>query len=430
MVRDTLQCMGIRMGMRTGVRVDGAGEVWRAFLRLGATAFGGPAAHISAMDDEFVRRRGWLSRGEFADLLSASQLLPGPSSTELAMLIGHRRAGWGGLIAAGVAFIVPSVMLVWALAWAYVTLGDIGAVAAIMGGVRPVVCAVLGVAVWRLAPGQPRTMSTLGVLVASIVLQALGAHELVVLLCAALSASMLRVTAGRLERIVCGALAVGLVALAFSLPSNVGVADVPTQHSAVTTASGVHAEGAPSVSAIGWSFARIGSTVFGSGYVLVAYVRRAFVDGTGLLTETQLLDAIAVGQVTPGPVFSTATFVGYLLAGGAGAIAATVGIFLPAFLFAAVSGPLVPKLRASARASAALDGLNAGSLAILFIVLLETVRDTMGDPLSVAIAVVSLVLLLVGRISALWVLLGGALLGILSPYADSLGVALIRSFSS
>lgn len=364
-------------------------EVGRAFLRLGATAFGGPAAHIALMEDEFVRVRGWVTRAEFVDLLTVANVLPGPGSTELAMLIGMRRAGWAGLVVAGAAFILPATLLVWMLAWWYSMVGARTEVAALLSGLQPVALAVVAQALWRLGQGVLRSWTMAVISVASIVMLVAGVHELTVLVAAGLASMGARAGTSWRER------AVSLGALGLGAP--LGVAST----SAV----------AVSVGGLFTSFLKIGCIVFGSGYVLLSFLRAEFVERHAWLSEGQLLDAIAIGQVTPGPVFSAATFVGYVLGGNAGAISATLGIFLPAFVFAALSGTIVARLRQSPTVSAALDGLNAASLALMTVVLVALSRGLATAGGGVVAAFTSLLLLQTTSIRAGWLFVLGALLG-------------------
>ena len=324
-------------------------ELARLFLKLGATAFGGPAAHIAMMEDEVVRRRGWLSRDEFLDLLGATNLIPGPNSTEMAIHVGHRRAGWAGLLVAGVCFIVPATAIVWVLAWVYVRYGRLPQVAGLLYGVKPVIIAIVVQALWGLGRSALKTRALVLAGLASAALSFAGVNELALLFGAGLAMA--------LARGVARARALGV---AFLPPlSTLGLA-------AVATAQPFQ------LSTLFLVFLKVGAVLFGSGYVLLAFLRAELVVRLGWLSEGQLLDAVAVGQVTPGPVFTTATFVGYVLGGHAGAAAATAGIFLPAFLFVAVSGPLVPRLRRSAAAGAFLDGVNVASLALMAVVTLAT----------------------------------------------------------
>lgn len=346
-------------------------ELARLFLRLGTIAFGGPAAHIAMMQDEVVRRRQWLSDEEFLDLLGATNLIPGPNSTELAIHIGRKRGGWPGLLVAGICFILPAAIIVAALAWVYVSYGSRPQVEGILYGVKPAIIAIVLQALYSLGKSALKThgLWLLGVAAASATV--LGIHELVVLL-----------VAGLLWMIVRG-----------SVPAAVN---------------------SFSLWALFFFFFKIGSVLFGSGYVLLAFLRADLVERWGWLTEAQLLDAIAVGQVTPGPVFTTATFVGFVLGGAPGALVATVGIFLPAFVFVAVSGPLVRRLRKSAVAGAFLDGVNVASLALMAVVTWQLARSAIVGPVTIAIAVASAAALLRFRVNSAWLVFGGALVGFLA----------------
>ena len=377
------------------------GELARLFLKLGTIGFGGPAAHIALMEDEVVRRRGWLTREAFLDYLGATNLIPGPNSTELAIEIGRDRAGWPGLVVAGVAFIVPAALIVGITAWAYVRFGNLPAALALFAGVKPVIIAIVVQALWRLARTAVKTR-WLGVLaVAAIVAVAAGVHELIVLVgAAALSVVGAAARARDVDDRVNTGVPVGGPILA-STPK-------------LTGALGA-AVGVPAVVSV-WSlfaiFLKIGSVLFGSGYVLLAFLRADFVERLGWLTERQLLDAVAVGQVTPGPVFTTATFIGYVLAGVPGAVLATVGIFLPAFVFVAMSGPLIPRLRRSRLAGAALDGVNTASLGLMAVVTWQLGRASIVSVSSCVVALSAGALLATRRVNAAWLVIGGAIAGI------------------
>ncbi|MCL4811229.1 MAG: chromate efflux transporter [Vicinamibacteraceae bacterium] len=400
-------------------------ELAAVFLRLGTTAFGGPAAHIAMMEDEVVGRRRWLTREQFLDYLGATNLIPGPNSTELAIHIGHARGGWPGLVVAGVAFIVPAMLIVTAAAWAYQTYGSLPQAAGFLYGVKPVIIAVVAQALWGLGRTAVKGPALAVVGLAAVAAVASGLHELVVLAAAGIATVLW--TAGR--RLVSGtAVLAGVVMDAIARSGSRGPGSGAALSAAGAAASGAAVSGAAaaatSTSSLAgtpfalWTlflvFAKAGSVLFGSGYVLLAFLRADLVERLGWLTEAQLLDAIAVGQVTPGPVFTTATFVGYVLGGPAGAIVATVGIFLPAFVFVALSGPLVPRLRRSAVAGAALDGVNVASLALMAVVAWQLGRAALVDPLTVAMAVASLAALVWARVNSAWLVLAGALVGMLT----------------
>jgi chromate transporter len=357
-------------------------ELTLLFLRLGATVFGGPAAHIAVMEEEVVRRRGWLERQEFLDLLGVTNLLPGPYSTEMAIHIGYRRAGLAGLAVAGASFLLPAALLVLALAWAYVRYRSIPELDAILSGVKPVVVAVVVQALAGLVPTGIPTRRLLVVAVLSFAANALGLGEIPTLFAAGsfsvVSSSPLK---GR-------ALALPLLA-------------TPVAAAAIGTG------------ALFVFFLKVGSVLYGSGYVLLAFLQSDLVERYRWLTESELLDAIAVAQMTPGPVFTVATFIGYLLDGVPGAIAATVGIFLPAFLFVAVSGPLVSRIRRSKTLSAFLDGVIAASLALMAVVAFELARSALTTVPSFLILAASAVALIGFRVSSSWCLLAGGLIGLL-----------------
>ena len=359
-------------------------ELALLFLRLGVTAFGGPAAHIAMMEEEVVRRRRWLTREEFLDLLGAANLIPGPNSTELAIHIGHRRAGWPGLLVAGTCFILPAALIVLALAWAYVRYGALPEVGAILYGVKPVIVAVVAQALGKLARTAVKDVF-LGVLAAlAVAANLLGVHELVIL---AAAGALVSARAGG-ARPVKALLAPAVSGLAATAGASAGLG------------------------LLFLTFLKIGSVLFGSGYVLLAFLRADLVERLHWLSESQLLDAVAAGQITPGPVFTTATFVGYLVGGTAGAGVATLGIFLPAFVFVAASGPLVPRLRRSPRAGAFLDGVNVASLALMAVVTGHLGRAALVDVPTVILVAASAGLLAL-RLSSVWLVLGGAAAGML-----------------
>jgi chromate transporter len=366
-------------------------ELALLFLRLGATAFGGPAAHIAMMRDEVVRRRKWLSEERFLDLLGATNLIPGPNSTEMAIHIGWQRRRWSGLLVAGLAFILPAMLLTGALAWAYVRFGKLPQTAWLLWGIKPVILAVVLQALWGLAPTAARTWPLRILAVAAVTASALGLHELLILLGS------------------------GALAAAPQLGRNHGgrsLRQVLPMAPVVPVAAGVSLASAVTLPGLFWVFFKIGSVLFGSGYVLLAFLRANLVQRLHWLTESQLIDAITAGQVTPGPVFTTATFVGYLLSGPAGALVATAGIFLPAFVFVALSGPLVPRLRASPSAGAFLDGVNVASLALIAVVTVELGRAAIVDLTTALLGLIAAVALLRLRLNSTWLILGGAIVGI------------------
>jgi len=365
-------------------------EVVSVFLRLGVVAFGGPAAHIAMMREELVRRRRWVSDAQFIDLLGITNLIPGPNSTEMAIHLGYLRAGVWGLVLGGVCFIVPAMLIVMALAWAYVRWGGLPVATGVLYGVKPVIIAIVLQAMWGLARTAVRGPLLAGAFVVAAALALAGVHELLVLFGAGGVAALV---APR-RRAVAGAVA----ALAWATPARV--------MAAAAVAGGV------TLGTMTLVFLKIGAVLYGSGYVLLAFLRADFVERLGWLTDRQLLDAVAVGQVTPGPVFTTATFIGFLLAGWTGAVLATVAIFLPSFVFVAASRPLLPRLRGSRRAAAFLDGVNVAALGLMAAVTWQLGRAAVVDPLTAALALAAAVLLVRTRVNSVWLLAGGGALGL------------------
>jgi chromate transporter len=350
------------------------------------------------MEDEVVRRREWITRERFLDLLAATNLIPGPASTELAIHIGHIRAGWPGLLVAGTCFIVPAMCIVLAIAWAYVRFGTLPQAAGLLYGVKPVVAAVVAHALYGFLRTTLRTRLAWVLGVASLALAALGSNELVVLLVAGGVGALWRWGSERRgSAVACWAGLLGLL-----------------QPVAGAGAAGV------GLWPLFLFFLKTGSVLYGSGYVLLAFIKADLVDRWGWLTEGQLLDAIAVGQVTPGPLFTTATFIGYVLGGLPGAVVATLGIFLPAFFFVAVSGPLVPRLRGSRVAGAFLDGVVVASLALMVVVTAYLGSAALVDVTTVVLAVASAILLFRFRVNSAWLVLGGAAIGLAAVWSGAL----------
>jgi chromate transporter len=362
-------------------------EIFAFFLRLGLTGFGGPAAHIDLMEREAVERRQWLTREQFLDLVGACNLLPGPSSTQVAMALGFSRYGWLGLIIAGVCFILPASLCTLALAWAYVRYGHLPQAEGLLYGAKPVMVAIVAQAIWRLGRMAFKGW-VLGLLgVACFAAAWLDVTPIVILLVAGL--------------LVFGA------SWQRSRPRSASAL-------AVVPLSGLAAGASGSIgfASIALVFLKLGVVVFGSGYVLLAFLQADLVDRLHWITGPQLLDAITAGQVTPGPVFATATFLGYLLHGWQGAIVATVAIFLPSFFLAGAVGALAGKIRSSKMAAAFLDGVNVAAVALMADVALILGRATLIDAWTIALCLVSAVLLLRYRINATWLILGGAAIGI------------------
>jgi len=365
-------------------------ELAGLFLKLGLTAFGGPAAHISLMENEVVRRRQWLTHEEFLDLIGMVNLLPGPNSTELAIFIGYRRAGWRGLILGGVCFILPAALLVSAMAWAYVRYGRLPAVEGLFYGIKPVIIAVVVQALWKLGPValKNRWLALVGAV--AVTLSVVGVNPLVVLLGAGLGLAASQIRGGR--------------AAGFFAPAPMARAGLP-----LLAVAGVVTPF--KLGTLFWFFLKVGAVLFGSGYLLLAFLRADLVGHWHWLTENQLLDAVAVGQFTPGPVFTTATFIGYILGGPTAALAATVGIFLPSFLLVAVSGPLIPRLRSSRVMGAFMDGVNVASLALMAVVTWQLGRAALVDVPTGLLALAAGVLLLRYKMNSAWLVLGGGLIG-------------------
>jgi chromate transporter len=365
-------------------------EVASLFLKLGFTAFGGPAAHIGIMHDEVVMRRKWLTDEEFLDLLGATNLIPGPNSTEMAIHIGYRRAGYLGLLASGFCFIAPATLIVLVLAWLYVQYGTTPQLEWLMYGIKPVVIAIIAQALWML--GSKAFKNKLGLIagITVFILYFLGFNEIALLFAGGIIV-MLIVNIQRIQKINPAILIpLGGIALAQHIPFN--------------------------LSTLFLTFLKIGSVLYGSGYVLLAFLRNDFVLRLGWLTDQQLLDAVAIGQVTPGPLFTAATFIGYLLGGTSGAMLATLGIFLPSFIFVIISNPLIPKIRNSVWMSSLLDGVNASSLGLMAAVTFQLAFSSLTDFPTVLIAVVSLVLLLRYKINSTWLIAGGALTGLILSF--------------
>jgi chromate transporter len=361
-------------------------------------AFGGPAAHIAMMDAEVVRRRGWLSREQFLDLLGAANLIPGPSSTEMAIYIGLTRAGWRGLIVAGTCFIFPAMVIVLGLAMAYVQYGALPQVVWVLYGVKPVIIAIVIQALWSLGRKAVKGPLTGAVGAAVIVLSFLGVNPVLLLF----AGGLLVMALSNLRKAWAGR--AGVAALAAPI----------LVHASSTSAAMAAAAGPTAVSL--WSltafFLKVGSILFGSGYVLLAFLRADLVQHWGWLTDQQLIDAIAVGQFTPGPVFTTATFIGYVIAGFPGAMLATLGIFLPSFLLVAVTHPLIPRLRGSSWAAGFLDGVNVASLGLMATVTWQLGRAALVDGVTLAVGLLATLAVFRLRINSAWLVLGGGVIGL------------------
>jgi len=370
-------------------------EIAVAFLRLGFVAFGGAAAHIALMEEEFVRRRGWLSREEFVDRVGAVNLLPGPSSTEMAIYLGHLRGGKPGLLIAGAAFILPAAFMMLAMAWAYVRYGALPQIAGLLWGVKPVVVVLIAQAVWTLGK------------------TALKSRELMVIAAIVLGLAAMRVSTLAL---LIGTGVAWIVANRFgekrAAQNNVALA-------AASVAGGAATVAAVTTTGVFVYFLKIGALLFGSGYVLLAVLREDLVTRMHWLTETQLLDGIAVSQATPGPFFTVATFLGYVLSGWRGAGLATVGMFVPAFVYVAITANVLPRLRKSPTASAFLDGVNAAAVALMAFVGFQFPRETVVTPVAAVIAARSAVLAFRFKVNSAWLILGGAVCGLVVKVSGS-----------
>ena len=377
-------------------------EIALLFLKLGTIAFGGPAAHIGMMEDEVVNKRKWMDRQHFLDLVGATNLIPGPNSTEMAIHCGYHRGGLPGLIVAGVSFIFPAMLITTAFAWLYVSYGSLPAIEPFFYGIKPAVLAVILSAIYRLGQKALKGWKTgligAGVLIVSFA----GISEVIAILAGGV---------------------IGMFWLYFSkqlqsekiLPAFVPIslAIFPNFKALLITAA-VAAAGAITVAQIFWVFLKVGAILFGSGYVLVAYLDAELVNRLGWLTRRELLDAIAIGQFTPGPVLSASTFIGYQIHGLSGAVWATAGIFLPSFLFVLILNPLVPKLRKSRLTSCFLDAVNIGAVAIMVVVILKMGKDILLDWRATVIALQSLVLVFGFRkIATGWAVVMGAACGYL-----------------
>ena len=368
-------------------------EIAGSFLRMGFIAFGGPAAHLALMEDEFVSRRAWIARQRFLDLMGATNLIPGPNSTEMTMHLGYERGGFVGLFAAGLGFILPAAGITALLAWGYVNFGALPNVAPVLAGVRPAILIVIVGAVWKLGR------------------KAISGWPLAVI--AACVAAAVWAGLGEVPAILLGGVAGGLflqLPRAFSSVMG-GLALLSVSVRPAAAAESVE------LGKLGLFFLKVGSVLYGSGYVLVAFLEGGLVDGYGWVTRQELLDAIAVGQFTPGPVLTTATFLGFLVAGPAGAAVATIGIFLPAFGFVWILNPLVRRLRKSPVTAAFLDAVNASAVGLMVVVAIDLARATLVSWPTWAIAACACAALFAARWSAVRVVIVGGALGWLAMFA-------------
>jgi chromate transporter len=367
-------------------------ELATVFLKLGTIAFGGPAAHIAMMNDEVVRRRQWMPEQQILDLLGVTSLIPGPNSTEMAILIGNERAGWRGLMTAGICFILPAMLMVWGLAILYVRSQSIPQVEWVLYGVKPIILAVIAQALWKLGKKAIKDIPTAIAGIAAIAAYFLGLNEVLVLVLAGVGMMLLR--NGQSNRHS----TTGLLLLPVSsVLAQVNSADAPRS--------------------VAWSnvflfFLKVGAVLYGSGYVLLAFLQRDLVERWQVLSSQQLLDAIVIGEFTPGPVFTTATFIGYLLAGHAGAIAATLGIFLPSFILVAIISPFAARLRQSRWTAGFLDGVNAGALGLMAAVTVTLLSAAIVDWSTASLAVLGLIAVFRFQVNSAWLVLAGAVAGL------------------
>jgi len=393
-------------------------EVVKLCGKLGIIGFGGPASHIAMLEDEAVARRKWLTREHFLDLVGATNLIPGPNSTEMMIHIGYQRAGWPGLIAAGISFVLPAVLLSTLIAWIYVEFGTLPAVQPFLAGVKPAVLAVILGALWRLGltASKPREAAQTRIALAVIgIAVAVAVYLGVPVIWSLIAGGLLGMLALRaISGWNSGGGAAGFLALP-ALPDSHSIFPWANQSpaSALKWAALLLAATAPALTlgALGLFFLKVGAVLYGSGYVLVAFLEGDLVHEYGWLTQQQLLDAIAIGQFTPGPVLSTAAFIGYVLAGIPGAAISAAAIFAPSFIFVAILNPIVPRLRSSAWMGAFLDAVNVSAVGLMAAVLVRLTADIVTAWPAAVIALLAAAAVLRWRVTSAWVVIGGALLG-------------------
>jgi len=372
--------------MTEGDRRVRLGELARLFLWLGIVGFGGPAAHLALMEEQVVRRRSWLTPSEFVDLVGLTNLIPGPNSTEMALAVGYRRAGLPGLLTSGVSFIVPAAALTTVLAWAYIRYGTLPGVVSLLSGTGPAVIAVMALGIVRLGRTALVRWQQLAIAAAVTALSLWGVNPIALLAAAAIAGLGLGPRAAAVTTLV----------------ATLGQPDVVRAVQSVSTnAAGAH----PSLAALGGFFLEVGAVLYGSGYVLIAFVQR-LVSPLGWLSAHQLADAVAAGQITPGPVFTTATFIGYVIDGVGGALVATVAIFLPAFMLVAVLEPVLARRGISPRLRGFLDAVNAASVGLLAAATFQLAGQWLNRPSTFIAAAVTAVVGLTG-FSAAWMILAG-----------------------
>jgi chromate transporter len=381
-----------------GSTTERLSELAALFLKLGTIAFGGPAAHIALMEEEIVRKRQWVTQQQFLDMLGAANLIPGPTSTEMAINVGFVRAGWPGLCVAGACFILPAALITGAFAWAYVRFGTLTRAVSVLGGIKAAVLAVIAIAIFRLGKSAVRNvgLAALGVLALAAFL--LGLNPLLILLGGGILGMAVR-RAANLR-----AAGAALIAPLRRISWQSGGLAVAVSGAMVAP---------PSVWRIGLFFLRVGAVIYGGGYVLLAFLEQGLVQEHAWLTHRQLLDAVAIGQFTPGPVFSTATFIGYILGGAPGAAVATLGIFLPSFFYVGLLAPVLFRLRQSAWMSAFLDSVNVCAVALMAAVTYRLGTDALRGWPAALIALTALGVLLRWKVNPAWVVLGGGVAGFL-----------------
>lgn len=365
-------------------------ELSLLFLKLGTIAFGGPAAHIAMMEEEVVHRKKWLSQEKFLDLLGATNLIPGPNSTELAIHIGYKQAGWLGLLTAGFCFIIPAVIIVSIIAKFYIEYGNLPQFTGITYGIKPVVIAIILKALWNLGKNALKNRFLILLSILAVILNYIGLNELIVLFGGGILMASKQLCSKNKEFIL--------------LPLNL------ISQSTLSIFGNTNSVGLYPLFLV---FLKIGSVLFGSGYVLLAFLQADLVEHFGWLTQQQLFDAITVGQITPGPLFTTATFIGYILDGWKGAMVATIGIFLPSFIFVAATGPFIPKLRDSMIISAFLDGVNVSAVALMVVVTFKLAETAFTDPISIILGITSTYLLFFTSLNSVWLIISGGFIGYL-----------------
>lgn len=366
-------------------------EIATVFIKLGSIAFGGPAAHIAMMDDEVVEKRKWLSKEKFLDIIGATNLIPGPNSTEVVMYLGYDRGGWLGLLIAGSMFILPAMLIVLAFAFMYVRYGAIPEVSGILYGIKPVIIAIVLQALIRLGKSAIKSKATGIIGIVVILLSFFGFHEILLLS-----------LAGLIMMLISNASKFRKVRASSFLPIFLSVSSLVPQQ---TQQDGM------SLAKVFLTFLKIGSVLYGSGYVLLVFLETNFVERFHILTSKQILDAVAVGQFTPGPVFTTATFIGYLIQGIPGAILATIGIFLPSFLLVGLLNPIIPRLRDSKLLSSILDGVNVASWGLMAVVSFKLATSAVVDIATAVLAVLSLFIVFKFKINSAWIVLFGGMVG-------------------